>query len=221
MRHVRSAVYQDRRAGGSALAALLAAETSPPPVVLGLPRGGVPVAAVVAAALGAPLDVLVVRKIGAPGRPELGLGAVAEDGEPVWDAEGLHALGLVPADLAGTAAAEAVEVRRRIERYRRGAPAIPLAGRTAIVVDDGVATGGTALAALRLVRRHAPARLVLAAPVGAPAALARLEPHADEVFCPLAPAGFRAVGVWYADFDQTSDGEVETHLAEAAGRRRS
>lgn len=217
MRHVGS-VYQDRRAAGRVLAGLLAGEGAPPPVVLALPRGGVPVAAVVADALHAPLDVLVVRKIGAPGRPELGLGAVAEDGEPVWDDAGLRVLRLVPADLAGTAAAEGAEVRRRVERYRRGAPAVPVTGRTALVVDDGVATGGTALAALRLVRRRAPARVVLAVPVGAPAALARLQPHADELVCPLAPDVFRAVGAWYADFDQTSDEEVEALLTAAAAR---
>lgn len=212
---MRTTVYSDRREAGRVLGRLLAEHPPQAAVVVALPRGGVPVAAEVAAALGAPLDVVVVRKIGAPGRPELGVGAVGEDGVPVWDDEGLRALGLVPADLSDTVAAERAAVRHRVVRYRRGATATPLAGRTAVVIDDGVATGGTALAALRLVRGAGAAGVVLAVPVAAPAALRRLRGAADAIVCPRTPRDFRAVGEWYARFDQTTDEEVEALLAAA------
>lgn len=210
--------FADRTDGGRRLADALAGRHLPDPVVLALPRGGVPVGAEVADRLGVPLDVLVVRKIGAPGRPELGVGALAEDAEPVWDDEGLAVLGLDRADLAETVAAERRELRRRLDRYRRGRPPVPVQGRTAVVVDDGLATGGTALAAVRAVRGRGPARVVLAVPVGAPQAVTRLVREADEVVCPLVPERFTAVGLWYERFGQTSDEEVEALLAAARAR---
>lgn len=207
--------FADRTDGGRRLADALVGRHLPDPVVLALPRGGVPVGAEVAARLGAPLDVLVVRKIGAPGRPELGVGALAEDAEPVWDDEGLAVLGLDRADLADTVETERRELRRRLDRYRAGRPPVPVHGRTAVVVDDGLATGGTALAAVRAVRARGPARVALAVPVGAPQAVARLAGEADEVVCPLVPDRFTAVGLWYERFGQTSDEEVEALLTEA------
>ncbi len=167
--------FRNRRHAGRALGERLCFWADAHPVVLGLPRGGVPVGYEVARALGAPLDVIVARKIGAPGNPELGLGAVAEDGVRVFNAAALR---------------------------------IPLEGRTAIVVDDGLATGGTALAALRAVRHRSPRTLVLAAPVGASTTVAALAHEVDHVVCLVTPRRFRAIAECYDDFDQTSDADV-------------
>lgn len=207
-------VFPDRRAAGRQLAGLLARRSWSRPVVLGLARGGVPVAAEVAGVLGAPLDVAVSRKIGVPGRPEFGVGAVTADGPPFYDEHTLATLGLGPGDLARECAAERAEARRRVEVYRAGDP-VAVRGRDVLVVDDGLATGVTATAALRAVRQEEPARLVLAVPVGAPGAAAKVSAEADEVVCVAEPADFRAVGQWYRDFAQTTDDEVVSLLAVA------
>lgn len=190
----------------------------PDPVVLGLPRGGVPVAAEVAQALDAPLDVYVARKIGAPGRPELGVGAIAEDGEPVFDQALLDALGLRPDQLGRTVEREREELRRRVAVYRGDRELEPVKGRDVVVVDDGLATGGTARAALIALRVLEPGRLVLAVPVAPPDTLAALRALADEVVAVLTPAHFGAVGAWYKMFEQLDDPEV---LAALARRPRS
>lgn len=186
------------------------------PLVLALPRGGVPVAAHVAAAIGAELGVVVARKIGAPGRREYGIGAIAEDGPPTFDIEALDALGLTEADLADTVAAERAELERRIQRYRGDRPLPPITGRTVVLVDDGLATGVTAVATLRRLRLRAPARLILAVPVCAPNARALVDAEADKVVCLHMPPLFRAVGQWYDDFEQLTDADVDRLLHTAA-----
>jgi predicted phosphoribosyltransferase len=189
-----------------------------PPLVLALPRGGVPVAARVAERIGGDLDIVLARKIGAPGRPEFGVGAIAEDGPPVFDAGSLAALGITEEDLAGTVAAEREELTRRARRYRAGRPSPDPTGRTVVLVDDGLATGVTARAVLHRLHDQQPARLVLAVPVGAPEAYEALTADADEVVCLSAPEGFGAVGRWYENFDQLTDEDVDEALrVRAAG----
>ncbi|WP_328440818.1 phosphoribosyltransferase family protein [Streptomyces sp. NBC_00457] len=212
--------FRDRRHAGRELAVRLmewAAEVElVDPVVLALPRGGVPVAAEVARALEAPLDVLVVRKIGVPGHPETGIGAIAGDDPPLFDRRSLEMLGLTEDRLAPDVARERTELRRREQRYRGERPMPPLKDRAVILIDDGLATGATARAALRHLRRRGPARLVLAVPVCAPdtAAAMRSEAEADDVLCLHHPSDFYAVGQWYDDFDQVSDEEVMQTLHE-------
>ncbi|AOR31368.1 phosphoribosyltransferase [Streptomyces fodineus] len=178
------------------------------PLVLALPRGGIAVAEPVARALDAPLDVLVVRKIGAPHHQEFAVGALAADDPPLFDTDTLARLGLTEESMAPVVERERRELRRREERYRGDRPAPDPAGRTVIVVDDGLATGATARAALRHIRRRAPARLVLAVPVGAPDSVDQLATEADMILCPHRPPGFTAVGQWYQDFEQLSDKDV-------------
>lgn len=204
--------YADRTVAGEELGRALAGLDLPDPLVLALPRGGVVVAAAVARVLGAGLDVLLVRKIGHPMRPELALGAVAEDGEPVFDADGLRLSGLRPADLDAVVVSERAECRRRVAAYRGDRPPPSVAGRTAVVVDDGVATGMTALAGLRHLRGAGATRLVFAAPVAAPDAVRRIERVADDVVVPWVPWDFGAVSRFYLRFDQTSDAEVVSLL---------
>jgi putative phosphoribosyl transferase len=214
-------LFADRDEAGRRLAGEIA-RLCPPgsseqrPLVLALPRGGVPVAAHVAAALDADLGVVVARKIGAPGRPEYGIGAIAEDGPPSFDIDALDALGLTEPDLAETVATERAEVARRIERYRGGRPLPPIAGRTVVLVDDGLATGVTAVATLRWLRLRAPARLLLALPVCAPGARDLVDAEADLVVCLHMPPLFRAVGRWYQDFEQLTDEDVDRLLHAAA-----
>jgi predicted phosphoribosyltransferase len=181
-------------------------------VVLALPRGGVPVAAEVARALKAPLDVLVARKIGAPGSPEVGIGAIAGEDPPVFDSRALRMLGLTEEDLAADVARERTELHRREALYRDGRPALDVEGRTVILVDDGLATGVTARAALRLLRSRRPARLVLAVPVCAPEAAREIGREADDLVCLHGPSAFRSVGEWYEEFAQISDNEVISTL---------
>jgi predicted phosphoribosyltransferase len=182
-------------------------------LVLALPRGGVPVAAEVADALKVPLDVLVARKIGVPGRPETGIGAIAGDDPPVYDLRSLKMLGLTESDLTGDVTRERAELHRREELYRGGRPAPEYEGRTVIVVDDGLATGVTARAALRNLRSKNPGRLILAVPVGSPQAVEALRQDTDDIVCLHQPSAFRAVGEWYEDFAQVSDDEVIATLA--------
>jgi putative phosphoribosyl transferase len=207
MRPSASHAFADRRAAGRELAARLAHLAPERPIVLGLAHGGIPVAYEIAQSLDAPLDVLVARKIGAPGNPEFGIGAVAEGEPPMLDDETMRWIGIGDAELERAIARARVEVDERIARYRGGRP-LQLGGRTAIVVDDGIATGGTARAALHAARALGARRLVLAVPVGAPSTLRSLAGVADDVVCLVAPEQLRAVGAWYEDFTQTADDEV-------------
>ena len=200
--------FADRVDAGRHLAGALLAYRGPDTVVLGLPRGGVPVAAEVARALGAPLDVLVVRKLGVPRQPELAFGAIGEGGVRVFNDAVLRRVGLTDQEVARVEDAERAELERRLHRYRGGRPGLPLAGRVAIIVDDGFATGATARAAALVARESGAARVVVAAPIGAPDTIAGLRQVADEVVCLGAPPGFVAVGQGYRDFGQTSDDEV-------------
>jgi putative phosphoribosyl transferase len=208
-------MFDDRRDAGRQLAARLLPYQDRDPVVLALPRGGVPVGYEIARALGAPLDIIVVRKLGAPGQPELGIGAVVDGDHPlgVLNEEVIKTLVVPEAYLEGEVTAQLAEIRRRQAAYRGGRPALPITGQTAIVVDDGLATGGSMRAALRSVRRAAPARLVLAVPVAPPDTLARLAAEVDETICLETPELFGAVGYFYRDFTQTTDDEVIRLLA--------
>ena len=177
-------------------------------VVLGLPRGGVPVAYEVARELGAPLDVLVVRKLGVPSQPELAFGALGEGGIRVLNEQVVRRTGLSAATMAAVEEAESAELRRRLQRYRGDRAPVALAGKSVIIVDDGFATGATARAAALVARAAGAARVVLAAPIGAPDTVAALREVADDVVCLGAPAGFAAVGQGYRRFDQTPDEQV-------------
>jgi putative phosphoribosyl transferase len=201
--------FSDRHDAGQRLAGEIKARQPRDPVVLALPRGGVPVGYEVAHALDAPLDVLLVRKLGAPDYEEFGIGAVVDGSQPqiVLNYEAIEMLRVPPAYVAQERDRQLAEIERRRRLYSAAAP-VDVAGRTVIVVDDGVATGGTVLAALRALRKAGPARIVLAIPVAPPETLARLSTEADEVVCLEAPSDFCAVGVHYADFTQTSDEEV-------------
>ena len=191
-------VFEDRRDAGRRLAERLAPFAHERPIVVALPRGGVPVAVEVARALGAPLDVLAVRKLGAPGNPELAVGAVAEDGTGVLDGDMARRTGMTREILDRTLERESRELRRRTERYRDGRAAMDVRDRTVIVVDDGLATGLTDLAAVRALRAGGASRIIVAAPVGSRQAVARLFDQADEVVCHTVPRDLWGVGQWYA-----------------------
>ncbi|MBC2900569.1 phosphoribosyltransferase [Streptomyces cupreus] len=201
-------LFRDRGHAGRELAQKLRSRHEKDPVVLALPRGGVTVAQEVARALDAPLDVLVARKIGAPFQEELGVGAICGDDPPVFDDWALGRLGLTEATLAPIVARERAELHRREELYRHGRPALDLRGRTVIVVDDGLATGVTARAALRWIQGQSPERVLLAVPVGSPEGVELLSPEADEVICLHQPVDFMAVGLWYDNFEQVTDADV-------------
>ncbi|MCT2583366.1 phosphoribosyltransferase [Actinophytocola gossypii] len=205
--------FRDRIDAGRALAEVLEPLRAEAPIVLGLPRGGVPVAAEVAAELGAPLDIVLVRKIGAPGREELAVGAVGEDGVTVRNDEVLAELGLTWADVSGQVERERAEIVRRATELRPGGERPDLLDRTVVLVDDGIATGASVAAAIRVLRRLGVRRLVLAVPVAPADALPKLRALADDVVCPVTPDRFIAVGQWYTDFAQVSDREVRKLLA--------
>jgi putative phosphoribosyl transferase len=209
-------VFADRADAGRRLAARLQHLAGERVVVLGLPRGGVPVALEVARALGAPLDVIVVRKLGVPFQPELGMGAIGEDGVVVISQEMVRAAGVSAEELAGVGARERAEVERRAWRYRGGRPRQRLGGRVAVVVDDGIATGSTARAACRIARALGAARVVLAVPVAPPGWQDRIGGDADELVCVQTPRDFLAIGQFYADFSQATDDEVVACLRRAA-----
>lgn len=204
--------FRDRADAGRQLAAALL-ERHPDlrdhaPIVLGIPRGGVAVGYEVARALGAPLDVLVARKLGAPGHEELAIGAVAPGGARVLDDDLVEMLGVTPEYIARVTQDELVELERRTARYRDARPAPALAGRAAVVVDDGLATGSTARAALLAARAGKPALLLFAAPVCSPEGRDSVARLADDVVCAMTPAAFRGVGEWYRDFAQLDDEDV-------------
>ncbi len=207
-------MFEDRKQAGEALAARLRALAPEDPVVLALPRGGVPVALPVARALGAPLDLLLVRKIGMPGREEVAAGALV-DGDPpriVFNEGLLRAAGLRREDFAGQIRGKLAEIAERRTRWLGGRGHVPVRGRTAIVVDDGIATGATMRAALGVLRAREPARIILAVPVAAPDALTGIGTLADQVIALETPRPFHAVGAHYLDFRQIGDDEVTEML---------
>ncbi|HEY8520480.1 MAG TPA: phosphoribosyltransferase family protein [Gammaproteobacteria bacterium] len=213
----RGRVFADRREAGRELGARLAETYAGRDVlVLGLPRGGVPVAYEVAAALRAPLDVFVVRKLGAPFNPEYAIGAVATGGVTVLHRDALAMLSLTEADVAPTVARERAEVERRERRYRSGRPPVDLRGKTAVLVDDGIATGATMEAAVRAARALSPAAVVVAAPTAAADSVETLRAVADDVVVLSTPEPYVAVGAWYERFPQLSDEEVVELLTLAA-----
>jgi predicted phosphoribosyltransferase len=211
--------FRDRRDAGQWLAADLHAYAGRTDViVLALPRGGVPVAYEVAATLGAPLDVFVVRKLGLPGHEELAMGALASGGVRVLDEELIRLARVTPAEVSRVTTAEQAELERRERRYRGDRPFPDLRGKTAVLVDDGLATGSSMRAAVTALRVEAPTRIVVAVPVAAAETRDALRTLADDVICAVTPEPFHAVGLWYDDFSQTTDDEVRellerSHLA--------
>ncbi len=209
-------IYVDRADAGRTLAESLSAwRSAPETVVLALPRGGVPVAYEVATALALPLDVLVVRKLGLPSQPELAMGAIASGGAIVLNRDVLRYLHGGDDALESVRIRETAELMRRERQYRGDQPPLEMSGRTAIVADDGLATGATMEAAVRSLRSLGAKRIIVAVPVASVEARARVAAVADEVVCPHTPEFFSAVGQWYRDFDQTSDDEVRDLLERA------
>ena len=207
--------YRDRFDAGAVLARRLGGLAGRPDLlVLALPRGGVPVAFEVARRLGAELDVFVVRKLGVPGQEQLAMGAIASGGIRVLNESVIEALGIDDETIEAVAAEEQHELERREHLFRGERPPPPIEGRTVVLVDDGLATGSTMLAALRALREQSPSRVIVAVPVAAPETCELMEKEADEVVCASTPEPFHAVGLWYEDFEQTSDEEVVALLAQ-------
>jgi putative phosphoribosyl transferase len=211
-------VFADRIDAGRQLAERLGDVAGRDTVVLALPRGGVPVAAEVAGALDAVLDVLVVAKVGVPGHEELAVAAVADDGQLAVNPGVMAAVGMTEDDVNALARRHIAGLAHRAEELRGGLPAMPIEGRTAIVVDDGMATGATMRVAVDAVRGHQPQELVVAVPVASPEAVAAIDEMADRIVCLAAPPHFRAVGTWYENFSQVSDTTVRDLLAESRSR---
>lgn len=215
-------IYRDRFDAGRQLAEALEAFADHPDVlVLALPRGGVPVGFAIAQALHVPLDVLMVRKLGVPGREELAMGALASGGVRLLNDEIIAALEVTPEEIDAVVHAEQVELERREQLYRAGRPAPDVRDKVLILVDDGLATGSTMRAAVATLRRQGPARVIVAVPVGSSDTCAELRREADDVICIRTPEPFYAVGMWYSNFSQTSDTEVCQLLARAAALVRS
>ncbi|MGH7504600.1 MAG: phosphoribosyltransferase [Longimicrobiales bacterium] len=209
--------FRDREEAGRLLGEALSSRYcgDPDVVVLGLPRGGIPVAHEVARRLAAPLDVFLVRKLGVPGHEELAMGAISTGGTRVLNNEVVHGLNVPSEVIDAVVERERAELERRERAYRGDRPAPDVHGRTVILVDDGLATGSTMRAAAEAVHAAGPSRVIVAVPVGAPETCDALRAEADEVVCLVTPDAFRAVGMWYDDFRQTSDDEVRAHLADA------
>ncbi|WP_378733613.1 phosphoribosyltransferase [Nocardia brasiliensis] len=206
-------IYSDRTVAGRALGKQLADLRAAQPLLLGLPRGGVPVAAAVREIIGGDLDILLVRKLGVPWQPELAMGAIGEDGVRVLNQDVLAHIGITPQEFAEIESAERVELDRRRAVWRGDAKPIPLDGRTVVIIDDGMATGATVVVACRVARLHQPARIVVAVPVSSAEALRRVAAEADQVVCPLVPHTLGGVGTAYQDFHQLADEEVTALLA--------
>lgn len=200
--------FPDRTAAGRALAQPLLELELDAPVVIALPRGGVPVAYEVAQALGAPLDIALVRKLGAPGRPELGIGALGEDGTVILDRGTVGALSVRRTEIGAIVEREAAEMERRHQLYRGDQPPIDVGGREVILVDDGIATGVTTIAAAQMLRERGATRVLTAVPVCPATAVGYLRDQLGELICLASPLHFGGVGAWYDDFSQTSDDEV-------------
>jgi putative phosphoribosyl transferase len=214
---MRDVIFSDRTHAGQLLGGVLAKYGDRADViVLGLPRGGVPVAFEVAKRLHAPLDVMVVRKLGVPGWEELAMGAIASGGVRVLNEDVVRSSNIRPEEIERVAAAETAELQRREQAYRGHNDAPDVRGKTAILVDDGLATGSTMLAAVRALRQMDPARIVVAVPTAASDSCEKLEPLVDELVALIRPLYFHAVGQWYENFQQTSDAEVKHLMAEAA-----
>lgn len=209
--------FQDRTDAGRRLASRLAEFRTDDVVVLGLPRGGVPVAAEVAQALDAPLDVIVVRKLGVPFRPEVAMGAIGEGGARILDDGLIAALNITPAQIHAVEQEEQRTLAARCAVLRSGVDRVDVSGRTVLIVDDGIATGATATVACQVARSLGAARVLVAAPVGGPDAVGRVQ-GADGIICLLQPRGFRAVGEHYRDFGQTAEAEVLALLTAARER---
>ena len=219
---MRQRRFRDRREAGQQLAAKLGAYANRPDVlVLALPRGGVPVAYEVARALGAPLDIFLVRKLGIPGYEELAMGAIATGGVRVLNPQVVGGLRIPNYIVDEVAASEQRELMRRERLYRGDRPAPDVRGRTVILVDDGLATGATMLAAIKALRQQQPARIVVAVPTAAPETCEQLRREADDVICAITPEPFHAVGLWYEDFSQTTDEEVRDLLERGAAASRA
>ncbi|HUI85875.1 MAG TPA: phosphoribosyltransferase family protein [Nitrososphaerales archaeon] len=201
-------IFRDRREAGRLLAKEVGALGLDDVIVLAIPRGGVPVGDEIASRLGAPLDIIVARKIGAPGYPEYAIGAVSQDGEPLIDLPAADAVGATRDYLEQEVALKAQEVKERMRAYRGDVPYPNLEGKTVVLVDDGIATGSTVRAAIRSIRRRSPRLVVLATPVAPPDTVRELSPEADKVVCLSQPEGFGAVGEFYADFAQLKDSDV-------------
>jgi len=209
--------FRDRREAGQLLATKFTAYANRPDVlVLALPRGGVPVAYEVARALGAPMDIFLVRKLGLPGHEELAMGAIATGGVRVLNDELVGGLRIPDYIIDEVAAWEQQELERREQLYRGDRPALRVQGQTIILIDDGLATGSTMRAAIAALRRQKPARLIVAVPVGAPATCAEFQAETDETICARMPEPFHAIGLWYENFSQTTDDEVRELLQRAA-----
>lgn len=209
-------IFEDRADAGRVLARKLLAYKQDNPIVLALPRGGVVVGYEVAHALQAPLDVIVARKLGAPGHEELGIGAIAPGGVYLLDEQSMEWLGITEAQLQRVIARETEEVNRRLRLYRGRRPVLDVQDRTVILVDDGLATGVTARAAILSLRKQHPRRLIVAVPVCAPETAERVRAEVDDLICASNPPYFQAVGLWYRNFEQTTDQEVIDLLERAA-----
>jgi len=208
--------YRNREEAGRALASELERFRDADTVILGLPRGGLPVARPVAESLHAPLDVLLVRKLGVPGHEELAMGAIAEGGQRFLNDDVIAQLGIDEETIEQVTQREREELRRRAETYRGDAEPAPVQGRTALLIDDGLATGASMHAAVRAVKRREPRAVIVAVPVAAPQTVQEMRDVAGVVVCPMTPSGFGGVGRWYDDFAQVTDEDVTAILSEAA-----